>query len=70
MAISRGKELAEQLNPDPTEVKRSIAALKKELTYIHTCINAGFREYSSGQAVIEEIYDLIEQLEQKLRCMN
>jgi DNA-binding NarL/FixJ family response regulator len=70
MAISRGRELASQLKPDPTEVKKSIAALKKDASHVQKCMSAGLREYSSGQAVIEEISDLIQQLEQILRCMN
>jgi hypothetical protein len=66
MAISRGRELASQSQPDPNEVRKSIAALKKDASHVQKCMNAGLREYSSGEAVIKEISDLIEQLEQKL----
>jgi hypothetical protein len=68
MAISRGKELASQFNPDPNEVRKSIAALKKDASHVQKCMNAGLRDYSSGQSVIKEISDLIEQLEQKLQA--
>jgi hypothetical protein len=66
MAISRGQELASQSQPDANEVKKSIAALKKDASYVQKCMNAGLREYSSGEAAIKEISDLIQQSEQKL----
>lgn len=66
MAISRGRELASQFQPDPDEVRKSIAALKKDASHVQKCINAGLREFSSGESVIQEIVGLIEQLEQKL----
>jgi hypothetical protein len=66
MAISRGKELVNQANPDVNEVKKSIAALEREASYIQKCINANLRNYDSGEAVKREIYDLIEQLKKKL----
>jgi len=66
MAISRGRELASQSNPDPNEVRKSIAALHKDLNYVQKCINANLRDCVSGEATIKEISDLIQQLEQKL----
>jgi hypothetical protein len=66
MAISRGRELLAQSSPDPTEVKKSIAALEVDKTHVEKCINANLRPYESGQAVIREITDLIEQLKKKL----
>jgi uncharacterized protein YlaN (UPF0358 family) len=66
MAISRGRELVSQSNPNPDEVKKSIAALKKDADHIRKCIKANLRDYDSGQAVIDEISDLIQQLTQKL----
>jgi DNA-binding NarL/FixJ family response regulator len=66
MAISRGRELVSQSNPDPNEVRKSIAALRKDLNYVQKCINAGVRNYISGEATIKEISKLIQQLEQKL----
>jgi hypothetical protein len=68
MAISRGRELLSQSQPDHDEVRKSIAALKKDASHVQKCMNAGLREYSSGKAVIKEIFDLIEQLEQKLQA--
>jgi hypothetical protein len=66
MAISRGRELLSQSNPDPDEIKKSIAALKKDADHVQKCINAGLRAYDSGQLVINEISDLIQQLENKV----
>jgi len=66
MAISRGKELLSQLNPDRTEISKSIAALKQEASYVQKCINANLRDRASGNAVIEEIEDLVTKLKEKL----
>ena len=66
MAISRGRELLKQLNPNPEEIKKSIAALKEDANHIRKCIKAGLRNYDSGQAAIDEISGIIQQLEQKL----
>jgi hypothetical protein len=66
MAISRGRELVNQLNPNPDEIRKSIAALKVDADHVRKCINAGLRAYDSGQLVINEISDLIQQLERKL----
>ena len=66
MAISRGRELVKQLNPDSNEIRKSIAALEIDASHVRKCIKAGLRDYDSGQAVIDEISDFIQQLEQKL----
>jgi len=58
--------IASQSNPDPNEVRKSIAALHKDLSYVQKCINANLRDCVSGEATIKEISDLIQQLEQKL----
>jgi len=66
MAISRGRQLLSESNPQPEQVKKSIEALEKEVSYVQKCMNAGLRDWNSGQAVIDEISSLIEQLNQKL----
>ncbi len=66
MAISRGKELLAQSSPNPNEVRKSIAALEQDKSHVEKCINANLRPYESGQVVIREITDLIEQLKKKL----
>ena len=66
MAVSRGRELLKQSNANPEEVKKSIAALHKDLNYVQRCINANLRDCVSGEETIKEISDLIQQLEQKL----
>jgi DNA-binding NarL/FixJ family response regulator len=66
MAISRGKELLRQVSPDANEIKKSIEALEKDKSHVRKCIKAGLRDYDSGQASIDEISGLIEQLKQKL----
>jgi DNA-binding NarL/FixJ family response regulator len=66
MAISRGRDLVQQLNPNPEEVKKSIQALRVDAEHVRKCIKAGLRDYDSGQGVIDEINKLIQQLEQKL----
>ena len=66
MAISRARELLNQSNPEPEQVRKSIAALKKDASHVQKCMNAGLREWNSGQIVIDEIFSLIAQLNQKL----
>lgn len=66
MAISRGRELASQSNPNPDEVRKSITALKTDSEHVRKCIEAGLRDYNSGQATIEEISSLIQELEEKI----
>lgn len=66
MAISRGRELVSHPSPAADEVRKSIAALILDASHVQKCINAGVHDPSSGQATINEILDLIQQLRQKL----
>jgi hypothetical protein len=66
MAVSRGRQLLNQSNPNRDEIEKSIAALIIDADHIRKCIKAGLRDYDSGQAAIDEISDLIQQLRQKL----
>ena len=66
MAISRGRALLTQSNPDPGEISKSITALKTDAEYVRKCIKAGLRDYDSGQAAISEIHEIIQQLEKRL----
>jgi DNA-binding NarL/FixJ family response regulator len=66
MAVSRGKELLSQKNPDPDAVRKSIVALEQDAEHIRKCIKANLRDYDSGQGSIDEINDLIRQLKGKL----
>jgi len=66
MTISRGRELANQSNPDPNKVKRIIECLKWEFSYVQECIDKGSRDLNSGKKVMEEISALINNLEKKL----
>jgi hypothetical protein len=66
MAVSRDRELLSQSNPEPAQIRKSITALEKEASYVQKCMNAGLREWISGQTVIDEIYSLVQQLNQKL----
>jgi len=66
MAISRGKYLLSVFNPDPEEVRKSIAALRKDAEYVQKCMNAGVRDWRSGEATVKEINTIIEKLEKKL----
>ena len=66
MAVSRGKALLSQSNPDSSEIAKSITALKTDADHIRKCIKAGLRDYDSGQAAIDEINEIIQQLEQKI----
>jgi len=70
MAISRGRELARQQSPNPAEVRKSIQALRIDSEHIRKCIKAGLRDYDSGQANIEEISKLIQELEGKIECTD
>jgi len=66
MAVTRGRELANQENPDPDAVKKSITALETDAEHIRKCIKANLRDYDSGQADIDDINSLIRQLKTKL----
>jgi hypothetical protein len=66
MAISRGKQLLEQSNPNPDDIRKSIAALEVDAEHIRKCIKSGLRDYDSGQESIVEIRKIIEQLQHKL----
>lgn len=66
MAVSRAKALLSQSNPSLDDVAKSITALKSDKDHIRKCIKAGLRDYDSGQAAIDEISTLIQQLEQKI----
>jgi len=68
MAIQTGRDLLTKPNATPIELQKSIAALKQESEYVRKCINAGLRDCFSGQEVIKEISELIQQLEQKLEA--
>lgn len=70
MAIQTGRDLLGKPNATTTELQKSIAALERESEYVRKCINAGLRDSFSGQAVIKEISNLIQQLEQKLKCLT
>lgn len=66
MAISRGRALLDQLNPDPDEIAKSIKALQTDADHVRRCIKAGVRDYDSGQAAIDEIREIIQQLKERL----
>jgi DNA-binding NarL/FixJ family response regulator len=66
MAISRGRELLSQDNPDPDEIRKSIGALVIDASHVQKTMNAGVRDYVSGEATINEILDLIQQLKKKI----
>ena len=66
MAVSRGRQLLSQSKPNLDEVRKSIAALEKDADHIRKCIKANLRDYDSGQAAIDEISALIQELKQKL----
>ena len=66
MAVSRGRELLVQSNPDPNEIRKSIAALKLDAEHIRKCIKANLRDYDSGQKAIDEIRNMISELEKRL----
>jgi len=66
MARSRGKYLLSVVNPDPEQVKKSIAALKLDAEYVQKCMNAGVRDWMSGEETVKEINTIIEKLEKKL----
>jgi len=66
MTIARGRELANQFNPDPQNVRRIIECLKWESSYIQNCIDKGLRNLESGERDVKEISNLISELEKKL----
>jgi hypothetical protein len=70
MAISTGRYLLAKPNATAEEIKKSIAALNVESDYLQKVMNAGLRARESGNAVIEEIANLIKDLEAKLKCIN
>jgi len=66
MAISRGKFLLSVFNPDPEDVRKSITALKLDAEYVQKCMNAGLRDWRSGEETVKEINTIIQELEKKL----
>ena len=70
MTIQRGKDLLNQLNPSADELRRSIDALAWDRQYVQNSIIIGLRDKDSGQENIDEISDLIEKLQDKLKCLT
>ena len=70
MAIQKGKDLLEKSNPTAEESQKSITALQTESEYVRKSVKAGFRDNYSGQAVKNEISDLVQKIKQKLKCIN
>lgn len=70
MAIQRGRDLIAKPNATRKEIEKSIEALEKDSEHVRKCINAGLREGDDGRLVMREIAELIEQLREKLKCMN
>lgn len=70
MTIQRGKDLLNQLNPSADEIQRSINALDWDRQYVQNSITIGLRDKDSGQENIDEISDLIQKLEDKLKCLT
>lgn len=70
MTIQRGKDLLNQLNPSADELRRSIDALVWDRQYVRNSITIGLRDKDSGQENIKEISDLIQKLEDKLKCLT
>jgi hypothetical protein len=70
MAIQIGRDLLAKPNATRHEIEKSIEALDKDSEYVRKCIKAGLREGDSGRSVIKEISELIEQLKEKLKCIN
>jgi hypothetical protein len=66
MTISRGRDLASQLNPDPNKVRRVIECLRWESSYVQECISKGSYELEAGEQVVKEISGLIKELEKKI----
>jgi hypothetical protein len=70
MTIQRGKDLLSQSNPSASEFKKAILSLQQEKNYVENCMELGFREQGSGQIVVNEIFDIITQLQEKLECLT
>jgi hypothetical protein len=70
MTIQRGRDLLSQSNPSASDLKKSITALEQERQYVMNCVELGFREKTAGDATVEEISALIDDLEEKLKCTN
>jgi lipid II:glycine glycyltransferase (peptidoglycan interpeptide bridge formation enzyme) len=70
MTIQRGNDLLNQSNPNADELRKSIAALKWQRPYVQNSINIGIRDEKSGQENVDEMSELIQKLEEKLKCSN
>jgi hypothetical protein len=70
MAIQKGRDLLAKADATKKEIDSSISALELDSEHVRKCINAGLREGDSGRSVIKEISELIEQLKEKLKCIN
>ena len=65
MTIQRAKDLLSQSNTDSNELRNAIIALENEKKYVENCILLEFRSNEEGQAVVNEISSLIQQLKQR-----
>jgi hypothetical protein len=70
MTIQRGNDLLNQSNPNADELRKSIAALEWQRPYVQNSINIGIRDEKSGQENVDEMSELIQKLEEKLKCSN
>jgi len=70
MTIQRGNDLLNQSNPNADELRKSIADLEWQRPYVQNSINIGIRDEKSGQENVDEMSELIQKLEEKLKCSN
>jgi hypothetical protein len=69
MTIQRARDLLNQLNTDYNQLTNAIIALENEKKYVENCILLEFRSEKEGQAVVNEISFLIQQLKER-QCTN
>lgn len=66
MAIQKAHDVLNDSGASAKNVSECIAALRRESQYVRYAITMNYRSASSGAAVLKEIEDLTEKLNQKL----
>jgi hypothetical protein len=66
MAIQKAHDVLNDSGASPKIVKECINALRRESQYVKYAITMNYRSVVSGEAVLKEIEDLTEKLNQKL----
>jgi hypothetical protein len=66
MPIQKARDILNNAGADKKAVNECIDSLRRESQYVRYAVKMKYRSDSSGQTVLEEIEELIEELKKKL----